>query len=266
MSLPSADPIPRTARPRNGLRTIAEALGCGIAAGVCTGVAWIAGHALASICFRIPLFTTAGNWLSDGTIPILAVIGATSGLIVGSVASAFGARRSWAAASIWVAVCVPSGTVAGALMPFTVKAFPSLPIELSSAIAWNTVGFLVGLGGFVWSQWTAEAKAEEPDEDEAAEDEADEEEGQPPGKGKAWLPPKPQPQMKPKATRRPILRFVPAVGVSLFALAAAALTAPSSARWALAVGLLGLSIIPILWKQERRLTALERRFQGDRDA
>ena len=58
----------------------------------------------------------------------------------------------------------------------------------------------------------------------------------------------------------PLLRVLPVLAVSAGALVAAAATAPSQVALALlAVGLLGLTIAPVLHNQEKRLRALERR-------
>ena len=72
-----------------------------------------------------------------------------------------------------------------------------------------------------------------------------------------------RPRRAPSRRTRAVLRLAPVGAVALGSFVGAAILAPAGSALALlAVGLLGLALMPVLWNQERRLAALERRFRG----
>jgi hypothetical protein len=126
-----------------------------------------------------------------------------------------------------------------------------LGAETCSTLGFATAGVMAGLsapGGSAWAH--SPSKPDDWDADDS----------EPPGDRVASLP---------ESTARPVdvlaIRLFPVVAISLGSFVAAALIAPSHTALALvAVGLLGLSLLPVLRNQERRLAALERRFHSPR--
>jgi hypothetical protein len=195
--------------------------------------------------------------LYAGDVSRAAATGGGSGLLVGVIAGAcFGTRgRGFSNRPEAALVCGAGAAVAvaigGALSAYAVTPLAGvLPAGASSALGFSVSGLLLGLGGYALPRPTPPPFKPEDEEESVSK----------PGAGKAAI-----------GTRRtrpgfawPGLRFLPALGVSLGALVAAPMVgSPGAAVALLAVGLLGLSVVPVLWNQERRLRELERRFRGE---
>jgi hypothetical protein len=134
---------------------------------------------------------------------------------------------------------------------------PRVSPILGSAMCFATFGFATGMSAYAWSCWTATRV------NVASETDLDDDHRQEPGAGTAWTPDDtPRPARAAATGSRGVLRVLPVGMVSVGSLVGAAVVAPSQAAIALlAVGLLGLALIPILRNHERRLAALERRFR-----
>ena len=153
------------------------------------------------------------------------------------------ASKGWPLTVTTGAVAVPVGAAVevtrGELHPL-----------LSSSLAMAVAGFFAGLCGYLLSRRPTEPD-EPPDEEEEAE---------PPAVKIEWL------LREPKRKWRidpAFVRVLPVLAVSVGALLGAARLAPSEVALALlAVGLLGLAVAWVLYRQERRLDALERRPRG----
>jgi hypothetical protein len=186
--------------------------------------------------------------------------GVVIGFVVAAVAAllllrAYGAStsRSWRAAGWGLRIGLATGTGGALSVLAVVLARGVLPPELSSSLGLAVAGLLGGLIAYSESRATLAHENFEQEDDEP---------GQPPGAGVAWAPDSPPPARL-SARTRSLLRLSPVGAVSLASLVAAAAVAPSGAALALlAVGSLGLALLPTLWSQERRVAALKRRRRG----
>ena len=255
MSLPAPDPeIDRFRRRVTAARAALEAGGWAVAGAVCTGLAGGVGFVVASAIWVAPLSAAE---VKEGVVTaavLWAGIGTGCGFLIGGTASFLRWEQNRGTPTVVRAgIGAGTGAVGGGLTPVAVVlADGLLPAVVSFSLAWAIAGLLAGLAGYFLSRGAVEP-AEDDEEDEEAT-------ARPAIKGVTWTPR--------EGTRRtlafPILRLVPILTVSVFALVAAAFLAPSSTALALlAIGLLGLSVIVPLHSQERRLLNLERRFRGE---
>jgi hypothetical protein len=237
-----------------------NAIAWALAPAVLVGAVWAAGLAVCQVLTRSNLARFVAEELEPETVLAVTLGGVAIGFIVASVAALLLLRddgastsRSWRAAvwGLWIGLA--TGTGSGLSVLAVVIARGALPPELSSSLGFAVAGLLAGLIAYSQSHVTADREDEEEDE----------EPGQPPGAGTAWVPDDSPRPVRLSARTRSILRLLPVGAVSLASLIASAVVAPSHAALALfAVGLLGLALLPVLWSQERRLAAMERRFRG----
>lgn len=226
------------------------------AGAVCAGGCWAGVLVISRVQFGLDLFALVYD-LRVEIVRIFAGVGALSGLATGVLVGLIRDRREMpdlSGAIAWGIGGVLTGASGGAAAPLVVSEIgTAIHPEISSSLAWAAAGALAGLGGRLLSWCMNEAP--EPDD-------VDDEEvvARPPTPGTAAVElRRPTPRDLPIA-----LRFLPALLVSVAALVAAALVDSRDAAVALlAVGLLGLSVVPVLRNQERRLRQLERRFHGE---
>jgi hypothetical protein len=221
-----------------------------LAGAVCTSGAWalalVVAHSLIGVTF-----------FSSDLVPRaveVALFGAALGAVYGFGAGAAVACGGWRNGRRG-GTLVAGGTLFGALGGGTsvlAVAATSAHVHplVSSSLAWAVVGMLAGWSGYHWSRWLA-LSAEEAEEKDAI-----------PPKRIEWV-------LRERTRRGPsrsLLRVLPVLVVSVAALLGAAFVAPSDAWLALvAVGVLGLSVALVQYRQEERLRALERSFRGGRD-
>jgi hypothetical protein len=238
-----------------------NAAGWGLATAVLTGAVWGTWLALCQLSTGSNLARSVGReFLAEDAITLTAC-GVGIGFVVSAVAALLLLRddgtstsRIWRAAGWGVRLGFATGVGAAMSLLAVVAARGFVPSEVSSSLGFSVAGLLAGLSACPRSQATSDD-----DRDDNFEDE-----GQEPGAGVAWVPEEPaRPRRALGQRTRAILRLAPIGAVALASLVAAAILAPAgSALTLLAVGLLGLAILPVLWNQERRLAALERRFRG----
>jgi hypothetical protein len=235
---PAADAF--AARPKPSTRI---AIGWALAAALCSGGIW------AAVWITVRVLVNAVFLLGDLTYALeFAASSAGAGMLVGALAGAF--RRSGERAS-GVLVLGAGGALFGTMISgasvLTATAMgQEMPSLVSSSLAVAAVGFLAGLGGYAWSRRpipNPEPSFEE-DEDSAA--------SQPKVE---WVLHEPKRPWRDPA----LVRITPVFAVAVASLFGAGLLAPSEAALALlVVGLLGLAVALVLYRQELRLEELER--------
>jgi hypothetical protein len=184
---------------------------------------------------------------------VVALCGATLGGSVGVLAGLLRKRHRGARAVALGAIGVSLGTVGGAVsIPIVLACGESVHPLVSSSLAWAVVGGLAGLAGYGCSRrLTKPAQVDEAEEADAR-----------PRKRIEWL----LREVKWPFRDRPLVRVLPVLVASGAALLGAALVAPSSVSAALlAVGVLGLMVALVLYRQEERLRALERPRRNGHD-
>lgn len=244
-------PRPRAAPPW----TVLGATGWALAGAALAAGSWVLGLALGRLTMGVDFadnswYAAETAWAVTAGGGFGLLVGASAGACLGTRGRGFSNRLE---ASLFCGAVAAIATALGGLsVSAVVNWLVALPPVLSSALGFSAAGLLLGLGGYAWSR--ANVAATE------AEDILDEEAIQTPGAGKAAI----GTRRVAAGFARPGLRFLPALLVSVAALVAAALVDSRGAAVALlAVGLLGLSVVPVLWNQERRLRELERRFHGE---
>ncbi len=252
MSLPESDPDATGRGPR--YRLIA-ALGWAISGAVCGGGVWAAALGLARLLFDAS-FLSERLEKSDPTLSVgFVTLGAVYGVLVGgSVGFLHRAERPTAPSALGIGGGL-FGALVGAMSVLAATTVgPAAHPILSSSLAVSAVGFVAGFVGYGWSQSTTKSTAPgDEDEEDAAEA---------PHAKIEWLLRRPE--------RRPFnrarIRVLPILVTSAGALVAAGCVAPSDLAFALlAVGALGSSLSVVLYRQEHRLDALERRFRDLRE-
>ena len=234
--------------------TLGGAAGWAFTSGLCTGVVWAAALGLARLLFGAS-FLSERLEKSDPALSVeFVMLGAVYGVLVGGSAGFL--RRSERPTLPTVLGIVGGffGALAGAMSVLAATTVgPAAHPILSSSLAVSAVGFVAGLVGYGWSRYTA--KSTEPgDEDEDA--------SEAPRIKIEWL--LRRPERRP--LNRALVRVLPVVVTSAGIMGAAVFVAPSSLALALlAVGALGSSVGVVLYRQENRLDALERRFRGARE-
>jgi hypothetical protein len=236
------------------------ALGWGLALALCAGIGLGGGLRLGRMFFGAGMTAQEVSEALPQAMSIAACIGIACGLVVGLVSWQWLGKNSNSAdrlthAIVWTAGCGIATSIGGVLSVLCVVAAGKLlPVEVSASVGFASAGLIIGIGGYILSPRPKPLYQPELDEEETS---------QPPGEGEAYLPAEP-PQPR-RTTRRPsLLRLLPVFAISLSTLVTAAFMAPSdTALVFLAIGLLGLSIVPVLWDQERRIIALERRLHAE---
>jgi hypothetical protein len=236
------------------------ALGWGLALALCAGIGLGGGLRIGRFFFGAGMIFTEVREVVQQAMSIAAWIGLICGVVVGLVSWVFLRQSANTTERLpnsifWIGGCGIATAIGGVLSVLcVVAAGKALPVEVSASLGFASAGFIIGVGGCVLSPRPKPLYQPELDEKETS---------QPPGEGEAYLPADPPPTHKPMRRPSP-LRLLPVVAVSLSTLVAAACTAPSNTALVfLSVGLLGLSVLPVLWNQERRLVALERRFRAE---
>jgi MFS family permease len=233
-----------TRRPRFSLFM---ALGWGFATAACAGGGWAAVLVIARMWFGVS-FTS--NKLADGAGWLAIFSGALGegyGLFVGGFVGFLRGREQRFASAVGLGFAGGVfGALGGVLSVLAVATAPKVAPVASSSLAWAALGFIAGLGGYIWSRATRE-QAERWEEDDAP----------PEGKTIQWV-------LRERVRRRrerPLPRVLPVLIVSIASLVgAAAVNSLEPAVALVAVGALGLTAAPLLYGQDRRLRALERRL------
>jgi hypothetical protein len=239
---------PASARKRRGgvLRAALWAL----AGAVCAGGVWPL-----AVVVVYPLFGVSFQ-LSNSDVFTNVLLGAALGGLYGILAGAVvvGFRRANERLAL-----VAGGGFFGALgcvlaVLAVAATAPEMHPLVSSSLAWAVVGALACATGYVCARRIVET--------EPIADLEDEDEDTVPPKRIEWL----LREVKRRVLNRSMRAVLPVLIASVGALVAAALVAPSEVWLALfAVGVLGLAVALVLYRQEERLRALERRLPGARD-
>jgi hypothetical protein len=236
---------------------VAMTLGWGLAAACVAGNVWALGTSVLQHQQQIDLLAL-GLFIRSDPLALLGVFGA--GAVVGFILASFaaflrGARGTSALDAGWWGAATGGGWVATTLAyPHVIVAAGShLPPLLSSALCFVAWGFVVGSCGYVWSCRSASRQTER-------EGDPDGTHAEKPGAGTAWVPDEPRPSRRLTARTRAVLRLLPIGLVTVVAFAGAAILSPSPAAFGpLCVGLLGLSLMPVVWRHGRRLAKHKRR-------
>lgn len=242
-------------------RPATRPLAWAFASAACAGVLWALGQVAALLVFDG--WPSTENLIAKWERAFLQRIGigVAVGFVVGLLSGwlLLGARpvKRW---MIWTFGCTFLAGLGGAVCLLAEIAchgvlLPPIASSLGAAVA----GFFGGL--------FAEGFSRRRTEDERSFDLDDE----PPLGTTPDEPPHPSPRGDVRVRHRPrrrapVLLFVPALTVSVLALIATWVVYPS--LWSVLIGLnglLGLSLVPIVWNQERRLAALEARFRVERE-
>lgn len=128
-----------------------DAVFWGIAAALCAGAAWVGVAVAARPVFEIALRTNPAQREAE-PIAELTAIGAGSGLAIGMLAGFVFVRRRGlddhlGAMAAFSLVAAAAGGVGGGLSVPMIAAFPSLPIEVSTGLAWAVAGLIGGTAG-----------------------------------------------------------------------------------------------------------------------
>lgn len=152
------EPDTSVASPPSWPHTLLVAVGWGVAAALCAGIAWTAGAVAARHMFgvRVP-------GVSD---PLeLTALCAGCGLLVGLVAGFALVRpgsldsRLGVVAAVGVVGCL-TGALGGGLSEPMMGAFGSIPPEVSSGLAWAAAGLFAGLAGGIGRRFWPEPGGE----------------------------------------------------------------------------------------------------------
>ncbi len=220
------------------------AFGWALAGAVCAGGVWAVAISVLSALLDVTLPRPDRDELPEILLTRTA-LGAACGLLAG-VAVSVGRRRGGSNAAVLVLGGTAHGILAGGLSVLAGAVTPPVHPLLSSSLAMAVAGFLAGLCGYVILHQPAKPSEPPFDEDEPAA----------PAVKVEWLL---RESKGPWRISRPLLRVLPVLAVSAGALACAAF-APQLAL--VAVGLLGLAVARVLYRQEQRLDRLEERSRG----
>ncbi len=246
--------------PPESRRAYLTAAGWALAAATCTGGTWALVLIGAKWLYNASFVS---DELPDGAVGmalLYAAVGAGCGLFVGATVGCIrvAGERGPVALALGTSGAL-YGALAGGLSVLAVALTAArVHPTVSSSLAVGAVGLLVGLCGYVWSH-------RRPDSAKPDEDDDEEDTDAPPGPKVEWL--LREPKSKRRRPPRALVRVLPVLMATAGASAGAAAFAPADVAFALsAVGALGLSVALVLYRQENRLDALERRFPGGRES
>jgi hypothetical protein len=224
------------------------ALGWGLATAACAGGAWAVVLLAARAWLTGPFVLNGVAYRTADPALLRGTLGEGYGLLIGGILGFLRGRERRFASTVALGFAGATfGALGGALsVVFVAAAGPGVNAVVSSSLAWAAAGFAAGLCGYVWSLATREQAKPVEGEEEPQED-----------KTVQWVLREP-----PRRWRdRPLVRVLPVLVVSVASLGgAAAVNSLEPAVALAAVGALGLSAAPLLYDQDRRLRALERRL------
>jgi hypothetical protein len=217
---------------------------------VCAGGTWALGMVVGGALLDGPPSNTNvlarewSRWKLE-LVAVLALGGTVLGGIVGLVAGLLRKRQRSARATALGVLGAQLGAVGGLLtFPVMVACAGTVHPLLSSSLTWAAVGGLIALMGRSCAPWLTKPEPVSEQEESDAQPRARIE----------WL----LWEEKRPFRDRPLARVLPVLLAAGASLLGAALVAPSSASAALlAVGVLGLMVALVLYRQEERLRALE---------
>lgn len=225
----------------------------------CAAGTWLLGFGFGCWLLRVSsldivrLGTEAILWQVIAAL-VMALGGAVSGFLVGGVVGL--TRRSrWPALAV-VVIAVLGALGGGLCVPVMIACAPRLNPLAGSALLWALVGALAGATGYAFRPRPIRPDSLDEDEEEPAV----------PAPRIEWLLRETKRRLLKRVLTPALVRVLPVLTVSAGAFVGAALVAPSDVWLALAaVGALGAAVALVLYRQEQRLSALERRFTGRRE-
>jgi hypothetical protein len=230
-----------------------KALGWASACAACAGCVWALAHTLLTALGSPTLSEWYLKLSVSESFPVTAAAAGAGGLLGGFCVWLNRAGTSGSQALVLAVVAAAFGATAGALVgPVSVACSEWMPRSAASAFVWAVAGFSLGLSGYAISRWKTHTA-----------EEFDEEDKPPRGPIVQWL----LRECKRRLFDRALLRVLPVLLVTMWALGGAALLAPDDVAIALlAVGVLGLSVSLVLYRQEERLESLEQRLRDRRES
>ncbi len=231
------------------------AVGWALAAAVCFGGVWAVAVVVARTFAGVDFPTAIRGGDATEFAFYFVVLGSVGGLLAGVlVGCCQSGERFSNALTLGIGGALFSAIAAGSSIFAIAAAGNQLHPFVSSSLSMAFTGLLAGLSGYGWSRLTAPP---------VETDEYDEDTDTPPGAKVEWL--LRAPKTKRLRLSRATLRVLPVLVATAGAFAGAVVLAPAEVAFALlAVGLLGLSVGWVLYRQEQRLEALERRFNHRR--
>jgi hypothetical protein len=246
------EPLVAEQRAASG-RSFLAALGWGFATAVCAAGVWAVALAVGFSRWKDTLALADGsNRLGECALIVGGSVAAAGGIVGAAVGFVRGGKYRGAVAAILGTGGVLFGAAGGSgavLVAVACRGWVH-PL-LSSSVVWALAGLLAGLNWYYWSRWLTKG-AEAAEEQDAA-----------PVRRIEWLLREAR-RLLPDSSP---VRLLPVLGASAGAFVGAAVAAPADIWLPLfAVGVLGVAVALVLYRQEERLRTLERRSRGTRES